>query len=54
MNELKEWAELMEYTMVTDSKGHVFIGETFQVMEFDSLEEAEKYLLPECLRNQAI
>ena len=40
--------------MVTDSKGHIFIGEAFQVMEFDSLEEAEKYLLPECLRNQAI
>ena len=44
MNELKEWAELMDYTMVTDSNGHVFIGETFQVMEFDSLKEAEQYL----------
>ena len=52
-SDLKLWAELLDYSCEFDRSGKVYLQGAYTTEEFDSLEDATKFILPLFLQEQA-
>ena len=53
-DDIKYWAELLDYSCAFDKDGRIYLSTAFEVKEFDSLEEATRFILPAFLQDQAV
>ena len=53
MNDLQLWADVMDMSFQESMDGHIFIGDVFGVQEFETVDEATRWLLPKFLQFQA-
>ena len=52
-DDIKLWAELLDYTCEFDRNGRIYLQGAYNTEEFDSLEEATRFILPQFLQEQA-